>query len=76
MSAHSTNDISRLYGLIQDFFEDSMEEEELVIPYDQPAKVALLHERCRVLDVRYEEDGTHLKVRAPQSLLEELRGEL
>jgi len=76
LSAHSAQDVSRLHGLIQDFFEHSMEEEEFVVPYDQPAKVALLHERCRVLEVSYEEDGTRIRVRAPQSLLAGLRSEL
>lgn len=75
LSARSGQDIARLHGLIQDFFEGSMEEEEFVIPYDQQAKVALLHERCRVLDVRYEEEATHVRVRAPASLLAEMRGE-
>jgi 50S ribosomal subunit-associated GTPase HflX len=53
-----------------------MEEEEFVIPYDQQAKVALLHERCRVLSERYEADGAHVRVRAPASLLGGLRREL
>ena len=50
-----------------------MEEAEFVIPYDQQAKVALLHETCRVLEERYEEDGAHVRVRAPASLLGGLR---
>ena len=76
MSARSTPDGVRLHGLIQEFFEGSMTEEDFVIPYDQQAKVALLHEHCRVLDERYEEDGAHIRVRAPASLLDGLRGEL
>ena len=39
-------------------------------------KVAMLHERCRVLDVRYAEDATHVRVRAPALLLAEMRSEL
>jgi GTP-binding protein HflX len=76
MSALSETDVARLHGLIQDFFELSMKEEDFLIPYDQQAKVALLHERCRVLDERYEEDGAHIRVRAPVSLLDGLRREL
>jgi len=76
MAASSTEDVARLHGLIRAFFEHSMEEEEFVIPYDQQAKVALLHERCRVLEERYEEDGAHVRVRAPASLLGGLRREL
>ena len=76
MAASSAEDVARLHGLIRAFFERSMEEEEFVIPYDQQAKVALLHERCRVLEERYEEDGAHVRVRAPASLLGGLRREL
>ena len=76
MSARSSSDIAALHERIQDFFEESMEEVEFVIPYDQQAKVALLHERCRVLEERYEEDGTHIRVRTPASVLEGLRAEI
>jgi GTP-binding protein HflX len=76
MSARSSTDVAELHARIQAFFERSMEEEEFVIPYDQQAKVALLHERCRVLSERYEEDGAHVRVRAPASLLGGLRREL
>ena len=76
MAASSPEDVLRLHGLIQGFFERSMEEAEFVIPYDQQAKVALLHARCRVLEERYEEDGAHIRVRAPASLLGGLRREI
>jgi GTP-binding protein HflX len=76
MAASSAEDVARLHGLIRDFFESSMEEAEFVIPYDQQAKVALLHESCRVLEERYEEDGAHVRVRAPAALLGGLRRDL
>ena len=76
MAASSAEDVLRLHGRIQEFFESSMEEAEFVIPYDQQAKVALLHESCRVLEERYEEDGAHVRVRAPASLLGGLRRDL
>jgi len=76
MSAASSQDVAALHGRIQDFFESSMEEGDSVIPYDRQAKVALLHERCRVLEERYEEDGTHLRVRAPEATLGALRREI
>ena len=76
MSAQSSSDIAALHERIQDFFEQSMEEVEFVIPYDQQAKVALLHERCRVLEERYEEDGAHIRVRTSAAVLEGLRAEI
>ena len=53
-----------------------MSEEEFVIPYDAQGQVALLHERCCVLEERYEEDGAHIRVRAPDELLGELRQQI
>ena len=76
MSARNPADVSLLHARIQAFFERSMEEEDFVIPYDQQAKVALLHERCRVISERYEADGAHIRVRAPASLLGGLRREV
>lgn len=76
MSARSEEDVAGLHGRIRDFFERFMEEEEFVIPWDRQAKVALLHERCRVLSERYEEDGAHIRVRAPASALGGLRREV
>jgi GTP-binding protein HflX len=76
MSARAAADVAELHGHIETFFERSMEEEEFVIPYDQQAKVALLHEHCRVLSERYDEDGAHIRVRAPGPLLGGLRRDL
>lgn len=76
MSARQSDDVARLHARIQAFFEESMEEHEFVIAYDQQAKVAWLHERCRVLEERYEEDGAHIRVRAPAALLGGLRREI
>jgi hypothetical protein len=36
----------------------------------------VLHERCRVLDERYDEAGAHVRVRAPVAVLGGLRREL
>ena len=76
MSALAPEDVARLHGLIQGFFERSMEEAEFVIPYDQQAKVGLLHAQCRVLEERYDEDGAHIRVRAPAALLGGFRRDL
>ena len=75
MSAQSPEDVAALHAKIQAFFESTMEEVDFVIPYDRQAQVAMLHERCRVLEERYEEDGAHVRVRAPESVLGGLRRE-
>ena len=76
MSASSAVDVAELHDRIQTYFERFMEEEEFSIPYAQQAKVALLHENCRVISERYDEGSTHIRVRAPGSLLDKLRREL
>ncbi|MFB0978403.1 MAG: GTPase HflX [Myxococcota bacterium] len=76
MAASVPTDVLRLHGLIRDFFERFMEEETFLVPYDRQAKVGLLHERCRVLEERYEEDGAHVRVLAPAGVLDGLRREI
>ena len=76
MAASVPADVLRLHGLIRDFFERFMEEETFLVPYDRQAKVWLLHERCRVLEERYEEDGAHVRVLAPAGVLGGLRREI
>jgi GTP-binding protein HflX len=73
LSAHDPQDVARLHATIVSFFEQSMQEEAFVIPYHAQKHVALLHERARVLEERYEEDGAHLRVRAPEAVLGGLR---
>jgi GTP-binding protein HflX len=73
MSATREEDVAALHGRIRDFFEATMEEADFMIPYDQQARVAMLHERCRVLEERYEEEGAHLRVRAPEAVLGAIR---
>jgi GTP-binding protein HflX len=76
LSARSAEDVSRLHVALVEFFERDMEEASFVVSYQQQAKVAQLHERCRVLEERYDEDGAHLRVRAKKSVLAQLGREL
>jgi len=76
LSAHNPADVVALHAAIVAFFEQRMQEAAFVVPYHAQKHVALLHERTRVLEERYEEDGAHLRVRAPASVLGALRGTL
>jgi GTP-binding protein HflX len=76
LSARSPEDIRALHTRITKRFEDAMEEAELFVPYSKQRNVALLHERTRVLEERYDEDGAFVRVRAPASVLAALRSEL
>jgi GTPase len=69
MSARNPADVSALYGRIVAFFEGQMQEAEFLIPYAEPRRVALLHARCKVLDEKYEAEGTRVRVRAPAAVL-------
>jgi len=42
--------VKRLHQRIVAHFEESMGEQEFLVPYDQQRLVATLHERTRVLD--------------------------
>jgi len=76
MSSRNPEDIRALHTLIVQRFEDAMEETEIFVPYSKQRNVALLHERTRVLDERYDENGATVRVRAPASVLSALRSEL
>ncbi len=75
MSARAADDVTALHKHIQEFFERSMEEADFFVPYDRQARVGRLHESCRVVEERYDEDGAHVRVRAPESVLGRLRRE-
>ena len=76
LSARDPNDVQALHARIVEHFEHQMEEAEFSVPFSQPRHVALLHAQSLVLEERYDEDGTHLRVRAPAAVLGSLRSVL
>jgi len=76
LSARDASDVERLHARIVARFERDMRDEEFVVPYAAPKLVAALHERTRVLEERYDEAGTRLRVRAPAAVLAALRSQL
>lgn len=76
LSARSKEDVARLHARIVAFFEKDMEEEEFLIPYTEQRHVATLHERARVLEEEYGEQGTRVRVKAPPAILGSLRREI
>jgi GTPase len=76
MSARSPADIAHLHSELVAFFERDMEQAQFVVPYDEQRKVALLHERCRVLEERYDEEGAHVRVLARPAVLRALARDL
>jgi GTP-binding protein HflX len=76
MSARVPEHVAALYARIVSHFEASMREQEFLVPYSAARKVALLHERTRVLSTGYVDEGTLLRVRAPGAVLDALAREL
>jgi GTP-binding protein HflX len=76
LSTRDPADVRALHARIVEHFERDMEEAEFKVPFTQQRHVAFLHEHSRVLEERYDEDGAHLRVLAPASVLGSLRSAL
>ena len=75
-SARSTDDLARVRERITQHFERDMRDADLFVPYAKQALVHRVHESARVLEERHDDDGTHLRVRAPEPVLAKLRAQL
>jgi GTP-binding protein HflX len=64
LSAHSPEDVAALRQTLIEFFDRSMVEAELVIPYARQARIGEVYEHARVLSEAFDETGRRLKVRA------------
>lgn len=73
LSAKEPSDIAALRQIIVDFFESSMVEEELVIPYSKQGRLGEVYESARVVAEEYDETGTRLRVRGLPAALAKLR---
>ncbi|MBK8173312.1 MAG: GTPase HflX [Sandaracinaceae bacterium] len=73
LSAKRPDDVAMLREKIIQFFEKDMLEENLFFPYAEGKRVAEAHASFRVLSETHDEQGTHLRVRAPRALLEQLK---
>jgi GTP-binding protein HflX len=73
VSSRDPADVARVHARIVAFFERDMVEEELFVPYARQALVARAHKTMRVLDERFEDEGTRFRVRGPASAIEKLR---
>jgi GTPase len=64
LSAHAPEDVAALRLTVIEFFERSMTEAELLIPYAQQGRVGEVYENARVLAESFDEHGRRLKIRA------------
>jgi GTP-binding protein HflX len=73
LSAHDAGDIASLRETIVSFFESSMVEEDLVVPYARQALLGDVYESARVVAEDYDESGTRLRVRGLPAAIARLR---
>ena len=73
LSARRPEDVAGLRQHILDFFEASMVEEELVLPYARQSLLGELYEHARVVSETYDETGRRMRVRGLPGGLARLR---
>jgi GTP-binding protein HflX len=73
LSAHDPDDIAALAQTIASFFEASMIEQELVVPYAKQALLGDVYGSARVVSESYDESGARLTVRALPATIGRLR---
>ncbi|MCA9615408.1 MAG: 50S ribosome-binding GTPase, partial [Myxococcales bacterium] len=75
-SARDDESLADVHARIVAFFESSMEDTELFVPWAKHGVVSTVHESARVLSEEHEETGTRLQVRAPAMVLARIRAQL
>jgi GTP-binding protein HflX len=73
LSAHDPKDMAELREAITAFFERSMVEEQLVVPYAKQALLGDVYANARVLSEDYDESGMRLRVRGLPAAIAALR---
>ncbi|WP_437290942.1 GTPase HflX [Sorangium sp. So ce406] len=73
LSAKTPADVAALRESIIGFFEGSMVEVELFLPYAKQSLIGEIYENARVLSEEYGDDGGRLAVRAHPAALDRLR---
>lgn len=68
ISARTGEGLPELTGVLARELEAALHEEELLVPHDRYALVALLRRRSAVLAEKFEEIGTRLRARVPSDL--------
>ncbi|MBK6514037.1 MAG: GTPase HflX [Polyangiaceae bacterium] len=72
VSARDRSDVSKVRDFIVSFFDGELVEDEIFVPYEQHARVRKIHDSMTVLGERHDEQGTHVRVRAPRASIDRL----
>lgn len=75
-SAHDPEAVTELHHKIVSAFEEAYEVLSVHVPYGGEKVVAEMHESGKVEDIRYEEDGIHLRFSADAAVVAKLRTKL
>jgi GTP-binding protein HflX len=76
LSAHAPEDVTRLRDTIVAFFEASMVDDMLTLPYAKQGMIGEIYDSARVLSEDYGEGGLVLKVRGLPGVITKLRRNL
>ena len=76
LSAHDPKEVADLSRAIVAFFEATMVDEQLLVPYDKQALLGEIYANARVVGESYDERGTLLNVRALPGAIGRLRRSL
>lgn len=76
VSSRSDADVVKVRARIVDFFDERLQEAELLIPFALSAMRAEIWDNARVVSERYDETGGHLVVRADEAQLAQWRQRL
>ncbi len=72
LSAHAPEDAAALRQTVIDFFESSMVEAELVIPYARQGSIGDVYETARIVSETFDETGRKLRVRSVPAAIAKL----
>ncbi len=73
LSAYDPSDVAALRENIQAFFDASMVEGDLLIPYDRQSFLSKVYDQTRVLAEEHDEVGTRLRVRGLPAIIARLQ---
>jgi GTP-binding protein HflX len=76
ISAKDPDDVLAVRELIVSFFDGELRQADLFVPYTAHGLIRHVYEGTTVLSERHTEEGTHLRVRAPQGTLQRLEDRL
>lgn len=76
LSAKSATDIVALRTRLVEYFGGALEDGYFVVPWTQQKLVHAIYERTTVLDEQHDDSGTRMRVRAPRTVLANLRARL